>query len=445
MKNVEGFPYLEFEVGKDGQVVNPAARAEALAFFGSGQVTDVLVISHGWNNDMAEARDLYQRLLAELRKLVDAKKPALPGRSLGVLGVLWPSKKFAEKDLIPGQAAAASKAPMVAALKAQLTLLKGGFDVPDADARLAKAKTLLTKLPDSPAAQTEFVQLVRGLLAKPPGNDEGNAAKFMTRKETDLLQALAAPVLPSAPKPGAAGGASGGATSVGSASAAGGAAGIGSFFSGIFSGVANLLNLTTYYQMKDRAGVLGRGPVAALVAEIAAQPQAARIHLAGHSFGARLVTSVAATAGTAAKPAVASMTLLQAAFSHNGFAPKGGGIAEGAFRKVVTERRVRGPVLVSHTARDWAVGLAYPLASRVAGQEASAIGDANDRYGGLGRNGPVRTPESTAQVVGKVGTAYGFKPGSLVGLDANKLIQSHGDIVHPETAYALLCAVAVAS
>ena len=72
------------------------------------------------------------------------------------------------------------------------------------------------------------------------------------------------------------------------------------------------------------------------------------------------------------------------------------------------------------------------------------MGDANDRFGGLGRNGPVRTPESTAQVVGKVGTAYGFKPGSLVGLDANKLIQGHGDIVHPETAYALLCAVAVA-
>lgn len=438
MKIVQGFPYLEFEVGKDGQVLDPAARAEALAVFGGGKVSDLLVLSHGWNNDMAEARDLYRRFLVELRNLIDAKTPPLPGRSLGVLGVLWPSKKFAEKELIPGQAASLGSGPMVAALAAQLDVLKGGFDAPDTDARLDRAKALLPKLPDSPLAQAEFVKLIRGLLARPPGNDEGPASQFMKRKEVDLLQRLRGPLLPTTPKSGD----QGGATSVGTP-VDGNAAGIGSFFSGIFSGVTNLLNLTTYYQMKDRAGALGRGTVAALVAEIVAQPQAARIHLVGHSFGARLVTSVAATVGSPAKPAVASMTLLQAAFSHNGFAPAGNGIGEGAFRKIVTEKRVAGPVLISHTAKDWAVGVAYPLASRVAGQDSSAIGDANDRYGGLGRNGPVRTSESVAQIFGKVGTAYGFKPNTLYGLDANKLIMGHGNIVHAETAYALLCAVAV--
>lgn len=442
MDKVEGFPYIEFELGKDGTVLKPAARAEALAFFGGGQVSDVLLISHGWNNDMAEARDLYRRFLAELRKRVDAQTPPLPGRTLGVLAVLWPSKKFAEKDLIPGQAASLNKAPMVGALAAQLELLKGGFDHPQSDAMLDQAKALLPKLPDSALAQVEFVKLVRGLLARPPGNDEGNTAQFMKRNELDLLARMGAPLLVSAPKTAG----QGSATSLGGADAgSGSAAGIGSFFSGIFSGVANLLNLTTYYQMKDRAGVLGRGPVAALVAEIAAQPKAARVHLAGHSFGARLVTSVASTVGSAGKPAVASMTLLQAAFSHNGFAPKSAKVVEGLFRNVVTGKRVAGPVLVSHTAKDWAVGIAYPLASRVAGQEASAIGDADDRYGGLGRNGPVRTPESVAQVFGKVGTAYAFKPATLYGMDANKLIGGHGDIVHPETAYALLCAVAASS
>jgi hypothetical protein len=441
MDQVEGFPYIEFEVGKDGQVLNPAARAEALAFFGGGQVSDVLVISHGWNNDMGEARDLYRRFLAELRQRVDAQTPPLPGRTLGVLGVLWPSKKFAEKDLIPGQAASLNQAPMVGALAAQLELLKGGFDDPQADTMLDQAKALLPRLPDSPLAQTEFVKLVRGLLARPPGNDEGNAAQFMKRNELDLLQRLGAPLLPSAPEPGG----QGQATSLGGAAAGGGsAAGIGSFFSGIFSGAANLLNLATYYQMKDRAGVLGRGPVAALVAEIAAQPKAARIHLAGHSFGARLVTTVASTVGGPDKPVIASMTLLQAAFSHNGFAPASDKVGEGLYRNIVTERRVAGPVLVSHTAKDWAVGIAYPLASRVAGQEASALGDADDRFGGLGRNGPVRTPESVAQTLGKVGTSYAFKPATLYAMDANQLISGHGDIVHPETAYALLCAVAAA-
>src|SRR4029450_4507756 len=34
-----------------------------------------------------------------------------------------------------------------------------------------------------------------------------------------------------------------------------------------------------------------------------------------------------------------------------------------------------------------AVGIAYPVASRLAGTVASAFGDANDKFGGLGRNG----------------------------------------------------------
>jgi len=44
----------------------------------------------------------------------------------------------------------------------------------------------------------------------------------------------------------------------GAGAAGGGAAGIGQFFTGIKSGALNLLNLTTYYQMKERAGFGGK-------------------------------------------------------------------------------------------------------------------------------------------------------------------------------------------
>ena len=137
------------------------------------------------------------------------------------------------------------------------------------------------------------------------------------------------------------------------------------------------------------------------------------------------------------------MTLLRAAFSHNGFAPAATDlrIQEGFFRSVVTEKRVAGPVPVSHSTKDWAVGVAYPLAPRVAGQPASALGDARDTFGGPGRNGPVRTAESTAQAFGKVGMSYAFKSHTLYGMDANKLIKGHSGIVYPETAYALLHAM----
>ena len=51
---------------------------------------------------MAEARRLYQFLLANMRVRLDAIRPAGSGRSFAVLGILWPSKKFADAALIPG-------------------------------------------------------------------------------------------------------------------------------------------------------------------------------------------------------------------------------------------------------------------------------------------------------------------------------------------------------
>jgi len=444
MADVEGFPYFEFRVGKADNVIDPAERQRALDFFTSGAVTDMVVMSHGWNNDMDEARGLYRRFLAETRKLLAAGAPPLGQRKMGVLAVLWPSKKFADDDLIPGQAASLNAAGMTKALGKQIDALKGGFDAPDADEKLAEARALLPKLADSPAAQREFADLIRGLLVAPLGKDEGANDQFSKLDGDQLLAKLKEPVI--LPRPAGAGSA-GGAQSVGAAgsagAASGGAASIGSFFSGIASAANNLLNLTTYYQMKERAGVLGRGSVAALVREIASSPQAPKIHMWGHSFGCRLVTSVAL--GPEGQPAVsyASMTLMQAAFSHNGFSDGSNKHPKGFFRDVVgAPTRVSGPIVITHTGNDRAVGLAYPLASRLAGQDASAIGSASDKFGGLGRNGAQGTPGTEAQNFGKVGTAYGFKSGKLYNLMADKVIFGHSDIVHPETAYAFLSAVA---
>jgi len=68
-----------------------------------------------------------------------------------------------------------------------------------------------------------------------------------------------------------------------------------------------------------------------------------RIHLVGHSFGGRLVTAVAL--GPDGQPPVApeTMTLLQAAFSHNGFAPLYDGKHDGFFRRVVCREAGGGP------------------------------------------------------------------------------------------------------
>ncbi|WP_204376103.1 hypothetical protein, partial [Hymenobacter coccineus] len=140
METLHDFPYFPVEFTKDGQVFDPGQVDELLAGLRAQGPTDLLVLAHGWNNDMADARDLYDRLLAQLRLvLAGGAVPALAGRTFAALGVLWPSKKFADTALIPSGAAGANSPVTAAVLAGALAQLRGTFDAPDADQRLAAA------------------------------------------------------------------------------------------------------------------------------------------------------------------------------------------------------------------------------------------------------------------------------------------------------------------
>ena len=171
--------------------------------------------------------------------------------------------------------------------------------------------------------------------------------------------------------------------------------------------------------MKERAGVVGARGLNPLLRELRADRPDTRIHLIGHSFGGRLVT--AATVGSPGDQPVAldTVSLLQAAFSHFGFANHYEGDKDGFFRRMVTDDMVRGPVLITHSVHDTAVGYAYPLASRLAGQNAAGLGDAGDRFGGIGRNGAQKTPEAIACQLQEAGKDYAFASPSVVNLNAD--------------------------
>jgi len=214
-------------------------------------------------------------------------------------------------------------------------------------------------------------------------------------------------------------------------------------FSSAKAAAERLLNLATYYQMKERAGRVGRDGTTDLLRALRRKFPNLRIHLVGHSFGARLVTSAADACGSEVRPA--SMLLLQAAFSHNAFAPTfdvGGKSYTGFFRRVLQDGKVAGPIAITHTANDKAVGLAYALASRTAHEAASGLGDESDLYGGLGRNGAVRMP--TSELGGQdlellsPGGKYDFVPGRIFNLKADRFIDGHSEIRNDPVAYALL-------
>jgi hypothetical protein len=135
-----------------------------------------------------------------------------------------------------------------------------------------------------------------------------------------------------------------------------------------------------------------------------------------------------------------TVTLLQAAFSHNGLAAAFDGTHDGGYRTVLGDKRVSGPILITHTKNDKAVGIAYPLASRIARDVASALGDENDPYGGLGRNGAQHTPEAKGLEgpLKAVGEAYNFELHRVFNLRADRFIKDHGDVTGHEVTYAFL-------
>jgi hypothetical protein len=442
MAEISGFPYFEVQFTKQGNLADPAEKQAVLT--AAPQLDELFVVSHGWNNDMAEARGLYRALFANVREALDAgRAPGLADRRIGVLGVLWPSKKFADDELIPGGGASLGGAVDDQALESQLEGLKGTFDAPD-EAVLDEAKALVPDLENDPEARQRFVDLVRSVLPEPEDTADDASDAFFELPGEEIFALLEAPVLPGPP----AGGGGGGAAGIGLAEPGpppgtmGGAAGIGDFFSGIKAAARRLLNYATYYQMKERAGKVGAGGLNPLLRELRALAPNLRVHLVGHSFGGRLVTAAAMGEAGSASVAPASMTLLQAAFSHNGFAEDFDEDRDGFFREVVTAGKIAGPIVITHTKNDTAVGIAYPIASRLARQDAADLGDEDDVFGGIGRNGAIVrfTQEAVAGELLDRDGAYTFTRGKLHNLKADPFISGHSAVTGPEVANAILAA-----
>jgi hypothetical protein len=98
---------------------------------------------------------------------------------------------------------------------------------------------------------------------------------------------------------------------------------------------------------------------------------------------------------------------------------------------------------VTHTPNDKAVGVAYPLASRINGDKAAAFADKNDVFGGLGRNGAQQMldGETIAGTLAPAGADYAFEPGRFFNLEASEFIKDHSDVTGKEVANAVRRAI----
>lgn len=411
MDNIAGIPYTTAEFDADGATL----KAPALP----GDAAEIIIVSHGWNNNREEAETLYRTLFEHVAE-ASTDQP----RQRAIIGVIWPSKTFdfsaqghenaglVTAAAADGPTAAVEQQAMERAYQEFARVLAGSGK----DAGLAALHALLPGLAQ-PANQRAFVEQLRALVAPPASDRDFDASSFFA-KAGDPRDVFVNARQASAEVGDVGGDVTG--------------QGLGDVFSGLSNAVSSLLNIGTYYEMKKRAGTVGTLGVAPLIDQLGGQDNIRAIHLVGHSFGARLVTAAAMQATT---PKLFSLSLLQGAFSHNGLAP------QGFFRQVIAAKRVAGPIVITHTHNDKAVGKAYAIASRIARDSTEGVGDADDIYGGMGSNGAVRMQHGeVAQGVTTLLPAQGpyqLANGLVHNLESSAFISGHSDVAGPQVAWLL--------
>jgi hypothetical protein len=416
MQNIEGFPFFALNFDDHGTLELRQPLDALLDRARSDDATDAVFIAHGFRNDVNDATNLYTNFLKTFRKqLARPEFKAVAARRFVVGGVYWPSKPFREE--FDNTRGLVNPAEAMADARAQLDELERDA-APAHRAKLEKARKLLPSLDGNLEAQDEFVSLVLSLLDHSPVDATEGLPQIRKRPGSELLARLAP-------------------------ASAGNTRGIGDVLGGVAGGVGKFLNLAAWYVMKDRSGAVGAHGVADAVRAVHASRPSMKIHLVGHSLGGRLMASCAKALAASPKLQPDSVMLLEAAFSHYGFSADNGHGQPGFFRDVVAKQVVKGPLVSTFSTEDTVVGKAYSIMSRLAGDNTREIGDAADEFGGIGRNGPLKTKEVISSVLHAVGTPYQYKLGVINNLDGSGgLIKNHGDVTNETVTYAFASAVA---
>lgn len=421
--------YYLLRFDKDGQLASP--RTEQVLKAGLEGVSDVYLFSHGWNNTFADAAARYKGFIeGYMAQRASFGLPFPEKYKPMLIGVIWPSTSF----LMPWEEGPHIAADGDAQEKEMRTLVGESLD-PGADAELAALIDGRETL--SPEEARRAAELVLAALRSDVDPDDGSSPP----KVAELLDAWAALDGRAAAKPSD----PDDFRSVSAQPAPGGspaAAGV----LGLLD-PRNLLRMGTVWTMKDRAGKVGAHGVGPLVRHVL-DHTSARLHLVGHSFGARVVLSALA-AGPQPTRQARSMLLLQPAINRWCFA---GNVVDsgraGGYHPILT--RVELPVLTTFSRHDKPLHEAFHLAVRgnsLGEPRIAAVGD-TFRFGALGGYGPEGLGPSadTQKAIAANRGRYDFGDGVRVvavdggvDLDGGPAIGGHGDISNSRTWWALHC------
>ncbi len=421
MPNFPHSPFLWLAVEKDGTPKDPSVISKISAALDAAQATDLVFMSHGWKNDEAAAEALYRELWYNTGSLLGAKA----ARTV-VVGVQWPAARYPKRLAAEtSEAAAAGGVQSMTAGHAEPgDITDGDFDaelgqllgfLKPNDQVLKTAAVAWSKTRQQDDADTIFA---RGNIARVASVDP-ELSKDMVKLPTQAgLRQQALVRMQDEPSRGAA---SGGVQDLQDV--------LFGWTRGPKSAVIKLLEQFSFYEMKARAGTVGA--VLGNALESARPTAMVKLHLVGHSFGARLVTAFAKTFDTTERIELFSLTLLQGAYSHSGLSVT----RHGAFATVAG--RPTGPISITHTHNDKACFGIYAWATRLSGDTTQAIGDKNDAFGAMGANGA-----QDCQAI-EVSASSGFAPesGKITNYRADAYIKDHGDVRNPVIGRLLAAAI----
>ena len=417
------------------------SRALLLDELRTGSHTDVFLFSHGWNNNFSEAISLYGNFLKQLETHVIANPPARPFKPL-FASITWPSEwlDFSDGPAIAGDTSGDER------LNDTINEMAAGVEsaTPGKGARFRElvAKPSVTK-----EEATELASLVKPLLNGSTDDEIDDGTKPVTDvahpvtdgtkpvTEGDILRAVQSEA--AARRPAVPGDIDdygsvdvAGATTVDPQAAA---------FPGFLDPRA-VVRLFSVYRMKDRAGRVGTRGMGPLLRDILEATQA-RVHVAGHSYGCKVMLSAICAPGELTRP-VDSLLLLQPAISYLSLAARVPGTTRaGGYRAALDPKRVVPPILSTFSKKDFPLHGTFHLSLRresdLGEAQIAGAGDPPSYYAALGGYGP-RGAGQVLIDLPKSGTAYTLNAAKVIGLDGSaNLINGHGDVASPHTAWAM--------
>lgn len=404
--------------GRERSEGEKPASAQVIERAANEGITDVFFFSHGWKGDVPAAKDQYSRWMGALMRSPGLQRAGtvFPGFKPLLVGLHWPSQPWGDEEAGGGGEFAVAGGPSPGQMLDSLLAVLG--DEPEIRAPLeiivneARRNAAASALP--PAMSQAYRDLNKALGLESKGVDGPPDAD---REGFDPDEAVAE--------------------------------GGDSFGKLNWGGVLGPLRQLSYWTMKKRARTIGEGGMHTFLTRLqrATVAPATRIHLVGHSFGTIVISSMIGgpdARGPLPRP-IDSVALVQGAVSLWCYASKipFDGTGSGYYNRILADKKVKGPIAVTRSKFDKAVGLAYPLASRISGSaDFRSSPDGFPEFGAIGAYGIQGTGQSTDGKLLPVGGAYGFAGQRIHNLESSQFIckgdgasGAHSDIDGPEVAH----------